>query len=88
MDNQTIPLRYLKDNNLTAKYKGAYKYRSFIIAWMISQTGVESRLKKNNFYLHVCLMPIFKCGFRDFDKVRPSHDWLKFAGVVEWSDIT
>ena len=38
-----------------------------------------------NFHLQVFVY-IFKCGSTEFDKVRPSRDWLKFADE-EWSDI-
>ena len=33
--------------------------------------------------LQVCFMLIFGHGSQDFGKVRCSHDWLRFADIVE-----
>ena len=55
---------------------------------MVLQLILESKLKNTtNFHLQISFTLIFRHGLRDFGKVKPDHDWLKFADIVEWSDI-
>ena len=51
---------------------------------MVLQLILESKLKNTtNFHLQISFTLIFRHGLRDFGKVKPDHDWLKFADIVE-----